>query len=212
MSQEMPGVPEKPRVGDSLGSPWETQQVQTNWQEPWPEVKSTRPLVGNRALVPVLRAQRALWKQQKGQYPKLSTGETVGSRQEHLETLLMTSSRWPAPSSCLPSCLLCLMRSWYMWLQSSHPLRPISLFITQCAALSRFIYFIMFSAVTSLISSLIFTRTQQLAAVLPLPSPHLPPRAPLWCPRPRSSILYWLLTQDIGKEAAVCDSAPRMWG
>ena len=212
MSPEMPGVPEKPRVGGSLGSPWETQRVQTNWQLPWPEVMSTRPLVGNRALVPVLRTHRALWKQQKGQYPKLSTGETVGSRQEHLETLLMTSSRWPAPSSCLPSCLLCLMHSWYMWLQSSHPLHPISLFITQCAALSRFIYFIMFPAVTSLISSLIFTRTQQLAAVLPPPSPRLPPRAPLWCPRPGSSIPYQLLTQDIGKEAAVCDTVPWMWG
>lgn len=52
--------------------------------------------------------------------------------------------------------LLGLMHLWPVCLQFTYPLHPISLFIIHCTALSRFVYFIMFSAVSSLISFLIF--------------------------------------------------------
>lgn len=44
---------------------------------------------------PVLRTQRALWKQQEGQHGKPETSESVGFCQEHLETPLMSSARCP---------------------------------------------------------------------------------------------------------------------
>lgn len=119
--------------------------------------------------------------------PALNHRELVGFCQEHLETPWMSFVRWPR-SLLLPPFLSPLLNALVIYVTAiCSALHPISLFITHCTALSRFIYFIMFSAVTSLISFLIFIVTQRLAAVLPL-SPLLPPCAPLHCQRPKPSL------------------------
>lgn len=68
--------------------------------------------------------------------------EAVGSCQEYLETPIMSSGRWsrlPLLPPRLSPPLDALLMSCYC-----SPLTPVSLFITPCTALLRFIHFIFF--------------------------------------------------------------------
>lgn len=136
--------------------------------------------------------------------------EAVGSCQEYLETPIMSSGRWsrlPLLPPRLSPPLDALLMSCYC-----SPLTPVSLFITHCTALLRFIHFIFFCVVASLISFFIFILTQWLAAMLP----SSPPSASL-CPAvlPETKVFHYILTsnsQDIDQEAVFCDAMPWMWG
>lgn len=83
----------------------------------------------------------------------------------------MSSKRWPAPRSLSPLPNVFMI---YVTAVCARPLRPISLFITHCASLSRFIHFIMFSPVTFLISFLIFLLSSLAGSCRALPSPRCP--------------------------------------
>lgn len=115
-----------------------------------------------------LWAERSFQKLQKCQRAKALSHGFGRLPSKHKASPLMSSTRWPSSPSSLS--LPPLPNAFMIYAAAAClPPHPISLFITHCAALPRFIYFIMFSTVTSLISFLIFLLSSLLAAASPLP-------------------------------------------